>query len=224
MDGDAPVPAKALGEALTAIARDYQESTGRELALAGIDKGSLVVVLGDAASALKDGAEYAKAVGSIAEFSKAVFRAYDRRREGRRKKGGSREPGDRTVDGLIKLAKTTKRDIRYRRESPDGERVELDITEPVLAQIHAAEAIEDQRARPVPLALEDQSSVNMDALALTLESAATPEVNAIVLALVTAMRDTDGGASLLALADALQRRGNGKLAAEVRRAMDAGTM
>jgi hypothetical protein len=64
-----PIPVANLGRLFEAMASDYRRATGRQLIVAQIERGSLVVILQEAISHFQSAADLADSVNHLVEFA-----------------------------------------------------------------------------------------------------------------------------------------------------------
>jgi len=243
LNGDAPVPAAELGKLLTTLAADYRRvNRGRTLIVTDIQIGSVITELTDLVKNAADGAKAAKAIVDFVRTVADLFKLT--KKDQATLAPGKQLRGQRSVEALLEAAINSGHEVELKHTTSDGMLIDLKVT-PVeatkirernrlrIAQLEAAYRAalpSPQPGQPLPapnLQLTDSSSVSTlkrdrDILRALIQSdwsghTPNPEVEALVVRLVAALREAGMEHVLALLADELEGTGHPALGQRLRR-------
>ena len=228
--------AAEMGRLFTALAKDYARSyRGRTLAVAWIERGSLLIAIHDAVVKatpyLKDAVEIAKGTKSITDFSKSIRELVSwKKAEATDAKAPTQKAAVlRSVEEIVRIAADSGSEVSIRQMEPDGRILEVNLASREAVEIREREITQRTNARrvahliaqsPLPAALP--SHLQPDAIADRFERlghVGSPGRDAVVSAIsavAIVVRDSGNGYLLEPLAAELETRGLHDLAAAVR--------
>jgi hypothetical protein len=236
LDFETPPPADELGELFSALARDYRDLTGRVLAIASLEAGSIIATLKDyallALPHVKDAVEVAKGIKAVADLAVLLKDWIDRAKSGEAKKQlyrrGRKTPGQRSIEAIVKIAANSGCAVRVKHTTAK-ETIEVEMTPSQAIKAREEALVEQVATEVVPLRLEEARPVLPDVQRAlgrlydpNLAQLSSSETQAVIDVLVTVLRAAKLGHLADQIADDLARRGMETLAALLRAKMRPG--